>query len=182
MNALDRVLLILLCLASFAGGVVVCLAGAAVLAGPDVDAVLSHAHARTAAIVAGVVWALLAVRFFLYRWGRRRLDYVTLPGEHGQVRISYDTIQQLANRAGRSIQGVFDLDTRVAPGVSGVCLALRVRALPDVELSRMSTDIQAAVKSYVEGTAGVGVERVTVNVMEVSGSSGKSAKTRVDKP
>ncbi|MCL6547950.1 MAG: alkaline shock response membrane anchor protein AmaP [Alicyclobacillus sp.] len=182
MNALDRVLLILLTLASFCAGIILCLMGTGVLSGQTVDAVLVHPHAHAVFIACGVVWALLAVRFFLYRWGGRRVDYVTMSGEHGQVRISHETIQQLANRAGRAVPGVYDLETRVAPGAAGILLALRVRAVPDVELSRMSQDIQSAVKSYVEQTAGVSVERVTVNVLEVAGSAGKAPKVRGAQP
>ena len=115
-----------------------------------------------------------------YRWGSPEPEYVVLQGEQGQIRISYETIKQLSNRTGRSIRGVQEFETRVRSGQAGILLSVRVKALPDLELSRVSAEIQNAVKEYVEHTTGITVERVTVNVAELASSPAKNAKTWVE--
>ncbi|MDQ0188360.1 alkaline shock response membrane anchor protein AmaP [Alicyclobacillus cycloheptanicus] len=181
MSILDRFLLVLLTLGSLCAAVILLLVGLG-SAGGWIQTALSTAMAYPAyTIVIAIVFGLLALRFLFYRWGRPEEDYVVLPGDHGFVRISFETIRQLANRTGKSIRGVQEFDTRVRNGQAGVVLASRVRVLPDVELTQMSNEIQNAVKSYVEQTAGVTVERVTVNVVELAPhSANKSSRAWVD--
>ncbi|MCL6593120.1 MAG: alkaline shock response membrane anchor protein AmaP [Alicyclobacillus sp.] len=174
MSALDRILLTLLSLAGLCTA-----AGAFLVAGGALSPFTAMGWmtvypGNVWGLAGSVVLAVLAVRFLFYRWGRREPDYVLLPGEHGHIRISHDTIRQLANRTGKSVRGVQDFDTRIRSGNAGVLLSVRVRALPDLDLARMSAEIQDAVKAYVEKTAGVPVERVIVNVTEIAG--GPSSK------
>jgi uncharacterized alkaline shock family protein YloU len=131
-------------------------------------------------IVLAIVFVLLALRFLFYRTGHHDLDYVMLPGDDGQIRISYETIRELSNRTGRAIKGVQELETRVRQGQAGVMLGLRVRALADIELADMSQTVQTAVKAYVEKTAGVVVERITVHITEIANKTAKSARAWVD--
>lgn len=138
-------------------------------------------QAPVTSIIIEIILALVALRFIFYRVGRASdVDAIVLPGEHGNIRISFETIKQLANRTGKSVRGVQDFDTRVRSSQSGVMLATRVRALPDLDLSQMSAQIQREVKEYVEKTSGVSVESVTVNVIEISGNSVKTQRTWVD--
>lgn len=127
-------------------------------------------------IVIAVVFLLLGLRFLFYRTGSHDVDYVVLPGDDGQIRISFETIRELSNRTGRQVKGVQELETRVRHGEAGVMLGLRVRALADVDLAVMSQTVQAAVKDYVERTAGVAVERITVHVTEIANKAAKSAR------
>ena len=131
-------------------------------------------------IVLAVVFALISLRFLFYRSSHSDLDFVALQGEHGQIRISFETIQQLSNRTGRSVRGVQEFTTRVRSGQAGILLSVRVKALADLDLARMSAEIQNAVKEYVERTSGVTVERVAVNIAELAGGNAKSAKAWVE--
>ncbi|MCL6516198.1 alkaline shock response membrane anchor protein AmaP [Alicyclobacillus sp.] len=177
MSALDRLLLVVFSLAALAAAAGAFLLGAGALV--DAGAPAAWAQYPTGAwLMAGaVVFALLAVRFLFYRLRRREPDFVLLPGDFGHIRISFDTIRELANRTGRSIRGVHELDTRVRHGQSGIVLAVRVRALPDLDLAQMGREIQDAVKAYVERTTAVVVEQVLVSVTEIAGATAaKSAR------
>lgn len=180
MSLLDRVLLGLLAL----WGLVAAAIGFLVSIGiwPTAGGALQLLpQAPITSIVIEVVLALLALRFLFYRLGRAAdVDAIVLPGDHGNIRISFDTLKQLANRTGKAVRGVQDFDTRVRSGQHGVMLAVRVRALPDLDLAQMSAQIQREVKEYVEKTSGVGVESVTVNIVEISGNSVKTPRTWVD--
>lgn len=171
MSALDRVLLIIFCLAGLAAGACAFLVGAGALAPAGGVGEWAAYPDNTYLMAGGVVFALLAVRFLFYKVRRREPDFVLLPGDFGHIRISFDTIRELANRTGRSVRGVHELDTRVRHGQSGIVLAVRVRALPDLDLAQMGREIQEAVKAYVERTTAVVVEQVLVSVTEISGGA-----------
>lgn len=182
MSILDRIMLTLLALAGVCIAVLAVVAGTGALGGWTAGMLdgLATYPANVYTIVIGVVFALICVRFLFYRLNGREVDYVVLPGEFGRIRISFQTIQQLANRTGKTVRGVQELDTRVRNGQAGILLSTKVRALPDLDLAHMSAEIQAAVKEYVERTSGVTVEHITVNVMELAGGAVKSTKTWVE--
>ncbi|GGI95894.1 hypothetical protein GCM10010885_01990 [Alicyclobacillus cellulosilyticus] len=181
MSALDRILLVILSLAGVGAGIVLLSLGIGV-PGDWSAAVFNGVTAFPGdvyAVIAGIVLILLGVRFLFYRIGGARDGHaVVLSGDHGSIRISFDTVRELANRTGQTVRGVHDLDTRVRGGQTGVLLSIRVRALPDVDLAQMSAEIQRAVKSYVEQTAGVGVEKVFVHVVSLAGSPPPVKSTR----
>lgn len=181
MSILDRFLLVLLSLCSLCAAIGLLLLGIGLQNGWLQSAAATAAAYPAYTIVIAVVFGLLALRFLFYRLARPSDDYVVLPGEHGFVRISFETIRQLSNRTGKAIRGVQEFDTRVRSGQAGVLLATRVRVLPDIEIPLMSAEVQGSVKQYVEQTAGVTVERVTVNIVELAPhAANKSARAWVD--
>lgn len=182
MSILDRILLVILAVGALFAAVVVGLTGLGALGQWPDTFVMAMSVNQTAiyTVVIAVVFALVSIRFLFYRWGSQTVDHVILPGDHGHIRISFEAIRQLANRTGKTIRGVDDFDTRVRIGQAGIVLAVRVRALPDVQLARMSEEIQQAVKSYVEETGGVTVERVTISVTELSNQAAKTQRAWVD--
>lgn len=182
MSILDRSLLTLLAIASACVAVLACLQGIGALGDWSSTAMssMNTYPGNVYTVVVGIVFALIAIRFLFYRLGTREIDYVVLQGEHGNIRISFTTIEQLSNRTGKTVRGVQDFDTRVRSGQAGILLSLKVRALPDLELARMSSDVQTAVKEYVEKTTGVAVERITINVVELATGTAKSSKTWVE--
>lgn len=182
MSIFDRLLLIILALGGLCAGIFAILLGAGVFgawsATPFGD--FSSYPANLVAVVAGLVLFIVALRFFFYHLGTKRVDFVVLDGEHGNIRISFETIRQLANRTGKSVRGVHEFDTRVRETSSGVVLLVKMRVLPDIDLSAMATEVQNAVKTYVEHTTGVRVERVSVHIHEVAGAPAKGSKAWVD--
>jgi uncharacterized alkaline shock family protein YloU len=182
MSILDRVLLLLLSIGGAIVGIGLILLGAGAL-GSSAPAWAVAAQTDPSAvyvIVIGLVFTLIALRFVFYRWRPAEVEHVALTGDHGQIRISFETIRQLATRAGRGVRGVHEFDARVRMGQAGLILFVRVRALPDVDLARMSNELQDTVKSYVERTAGVSVERVSVHVAEIAQGTAKGARAWVE--
>lgn len=170
MSILDRFLLFLLSLVGIVGGIVLALVGANILSYDTFSAVV-NTPANIVAIIVGVIIILLSLRFLFYRYGRQQsYDYVSMTGEHGQIRISYETLQQLANRRGSQLKGAEGFDSRIRQGQDGIVILVRMQVLPDVDISDLSRQVQTAVKEYVEHTSGVSVERVLVHVTELSAS------------
>jgi uncharacterized alkaline shock family protein YloU len=182
MSILDRILLVLLTLGSLCASVFAFLLGVGVFGDGSAGSLLSLADYpyNVYTVVFSILFALISIRFLFYRTGSAEPDYVVLQGENGQIRISYLTIQQLANRTGRSIRGVQEFETRVRNGQAGVLLSTRVKAIPDVDLARVGNEIQQAVKDCVERSTGIVVERVVVNIAELANGSARSPKTWVE--
>lgn len=177
MSYLDRILLVLFTLISLVGAVGLFLIG---ILGVGMFNQLTLYPWYIYAIVIAIVWFILGLRFLFYRITGADVDYVVLPGDVGNIRISFETIRQLANRTGKMIKGVQEFDTRVKTGTQGVFLAIRVRALPDMDLNAMSREVQSEVKDYVEKTTGITVERVTIHIAELASSAAKVSKAWVD--
>lgn len=177
MSYLDRILLVIFSIISLAGAVFLFLLG---LVGFSPFSIVSQYPWYIYAIVIAIVWFVLGLRFLFYRIGSTDVDYVVLPGEFGNIRISFETIRQLANRTGKTVKGVAEFDTRIRNGQQGIWLAIRVRVLADMDLNAMSKEIQVQVKEYVEQTTGVTVERVTVHIAELASQTAKVSKAWVD--
>lgn len=176
MSVLNRILLVILSLGTLVAAIVLLLFAVNVNGTwqTDMIAEVSHYPGDVTAAVLAVIFGLLAIRFLFYRTQSGEAQFVTLPGEGGQIRISFDTIKALSNRIAAGVKGVQELDTRVRHGQNGVLLAVRVRVLPDIDLAEMAGRIQDVVKEYVERTTGIAVERVIVSVTELARSQGKA--------
>ncbi|ACV58794.1 alkaline shock response membrane anchor protein AmaP [Alicyclobacillus acidocaldarius] len=172
MNFGDRFLLFLLSLVGLVLGVLLALLGAGVISVAWAASELAVQPWNMVCLVVGVVGALLSIRFLFYRSRRRGAggpaESVLLAGDHGQIRISYETLRQLANRRGSQLKGAESFDSRVRQGHDGILIACRMQVLPDIDIAALSREAQAAVKEYVERTAGVKVERVIVHVTEIA--------------
>nr|WP_245530628.1 alkaline shock response membrane anchor protein AmaP [Alicyclobacillus acidocaldarius] len=166
-NLFDRLLLFILSVLALVLGVAVVLVGAAVPIG-WVQMELTRQPYNIVTMVVGVVTALIAIRFLFFR--RRRdpkVDSVMVSGDHGPIRITYDTLIQLANRRGSQLRGVSTFETIVHQGQGGLILTLRMRVLPDIDIAALAKEAQNAVKSYLEETTHVPVERILVQVTEL---------------
>lgn len=166
---MDRILLFILSVAGLVLGVVLALAGASVISTNALSAI-SYAPENIVFVVIGVIVVLLSLRFLFYRVSRAStsMDYIAMTGDHGQIRISYETLRQLANRRGALLKGAEGFDTRIRQGQEGIVILVRMQVLPDVDIAQLSRDAQVAVKEYVEQSSGVQVERVLVHVTELS--------------
>ncbi|MCL6453199.1 MAG: alkaline shock response membrane anchor protein AmaP [Alicyclobacillus sp.] len=182
MNVIDRVLMVLFALAGIAAAVILFLIGVMSPGGigQTLLATLTGFPGDVYAIVIGILWFLIGLRFLFYRVRRPEEDHVVLQGEHGNIRISFEAIRQLSNRTGKAVRGVQEFDTRVRTGQAGVWLAVRVKALADLDLAEMSRRLQSEIKAYVEQSTGVTVERITVNIAELANTPAKANKAWVD--
>lgn len=178
----DRILMVVFALASLCGAVVLFFVGvlSEQVFGQGALTLLTTYPGNIYAIVIALIWFVLGLRFLFYRISKSDEDHVVLQGEHGSIRISFEAIRQLSNRTGKNVKGVQEFDTRVRSGPVGVWLAVRVRALADMDLNAMSKQLQSDVKEYVEKSTGVAVERVTVNVAELANAPVKANKAWVD--
>lgn len=124
--------------------------------------------------LAALIFLLVSIFFLVYRSRRgggrnREPQTVVHKMEHGDVKITYEAIEQLATRAAVKIRGVKNLETRVrvAEG-DALTLAVRFAIEADLDIPKTTAELQGTVKDYIESTTGIPVALVTVYVTEMA--------------
>ncbi|KEO82545.1 alkaline shock response membrane anchor protein AmaP [Tumebacillus flagellatus] len=122
--------------------------------------------------IAAVVALLFSLFFLFARTGQRaprEPQTVTQRMEHGDVKISYETIEQLVGRAVSNIRGVQNHNTRVRSTEQGqLRIMIRFSIEADLDIPKTTADLQDAVKTYIQSTTSIPVESVTVYVTELA--------------
>jgi len=84
----------------------------------------------------------------------------------GEIRISLDTLENLALTAVKRFNGVKDTKAGIFRNKKedNVNVALKISVMPEINLPSLSEDIQRKVKKLIEENAGVGVKEVKVTI------------------
>lgn len=121
---------------------------------------------------AALLFFLVSIIFLLYRTKGRRMrepESVTNKMEHGDVKITYETLEQLATRAAAKIRGVQDLKTRARMNENGALrIGVRFAIEPDLDIPKTTAELQETIKSYIEMTTSIPVEQVAVYVTQLA--------------
>ncbi|MGB8955102.1 MAG: alkaline shock response membrane anchor protein AmaP [Tumebacillaceae bacterium] len=119
------------------------------------------------------IFLLFSIFFLIYRTSGSRHEQepetIAHRMENGDVKITYATLEQLVERAAMRIRGVQNLKNRVRNSENGgLKIAVRFAIEADLDIPKTTAEMQQAVKEYIEATAGIPVEEVTVYVTELS--------------
>lgn len=139
----------------------------AVLFVSGVSAVVNTTSTPVALQVAWVyalVVALLSFRYLFLRLGARQIHSFVKDTEAGEIRISHETVGELAQRAARQVKGVERLRARVDESPEGLVVSLHVRVLPHVDVSAMGDQLQRAVITSIRDSTSLAVLAVHVQV------------------
>ncbi|GGG56811.1 alkaline shock response membrane anchor protein AmaP [Paenibacillus radicis (ex Gao et al. 2016)] len=131
-------------------------------------------------IVIGLLLLLMSLRFFfvsLYR-GSAAAPSIDQRTDFGDIRISIDTIENLALKAASKHRGVKDLKARIRATDAGLDIVLRAVVDGESSIPALTEEIQRAVKEHVEDIAGIPVTNVAVFVANVIQSG--TIKSRVE--
>jgi uncharacterized alkaline shock family protein YloU len=132
-------------------------------------------------ISSSIVLLLISVRLFYIavRSGKGNVPSIDQRTEFGDIRISMETVENLALKAAQRTRGVRDLKSRVK--VSNAGLEIEVRTIVDGETSipLITEEIQQSIKGHVEEITGIPVAFVSVFVANVVQAS-PSFKSRVE--
>lgn len=128
-----------------------------------------------------IVVLLIGIRLFYIsvRTGQAQAPSIDQRSDYGDIRISMETVENLALRAASRTRGVKDLRARVR--VSGAGLEITIRTIVDGEASipAITEEMQSAVKSHVEEITGIPVASVSVFIANVSQTT-PTFKSRVE--
>ncbi len=145
-----------------------------------VDAIYMPGPAKYAAIVVCAALFLLSIRFLFVslRRSRERSGSIDQRTEYGDIRISLETVENLALKAANRVRGVKDLRARVRVDDSGLDIQLRSVVDGESSIQQLTEEMQRGVKEHVEDITGIPVASVTVYVANVVQS--QSFKPRVE--
>ncbi|NIK67608.1 MULTISPECIES: alkaline shock response membrane anchor protein AmaP [unclassified Paenibacillus] len=132
------------------------------------------------AIVVGLVLLVLSLRFFIVSLKRSSSSAPSIDQrtDFGDIRISIETIENLALKAAGKQRGVKDLKARIQASDSGLNIILRAVVDGENSIPSLTEEIQKAVKDHVEEIAGIPVSNVAVYIANVIQSAPN--KSRVE--
>lgn len=96
----------------------------------------------------------------------------------GEIRISLNSIENIAINASKKAGGVRESKTLVKKAEDGVNIEVRIVVMPDLSIPVISEDVQVRVKKAVEDASGIIVKQVKVIVDSIY--SGATYKARVE--
>ncbi|HEU4963668.1 MAG TPA: alkaline shock response membrane anchor protein AmaP [Bacilli bacterium] len=126
---------------------------------------------------AALLYLLISVFFLFYRSKGydREPQTITHKMQNGDVKITFETLEQLASRAAGKIRGITDLKTRVRALETGtVRIAVRYAIEADLDIPKTTAELQETIKTYIESTAGIEVEQVMVYVTQLASQQPKT--------
>ncbi|MDP4092055.1 MAG: alkaline shock response membrane anchor protein AmaP [Bacillota bacterium] len=92
----------------------------------------------------------------------------------GEIRISLNSIENIALAASRRLSGIRESKAYVTKHEDNVSIVIKTVVLPDVNIPALSEDMQSKVKKSVEDTSGVPVSNVSVIVENIYTGYSKS--------
>ncbi|MED1724082.1 alkaline shock response membrane anchor protein AmaP [Brevibacillus parabrevis] len=148
---------------------------------PYVDQMLAGTNITY--LIVAIIFLIVSLRFFFssFRSSKPKVDRgIRQRSDLGEVNITIQTIQTIAERAARRVKGVRDMKTTVKALESGNIITLRVSVDGETPLPELTQKLQADVKEQVEGIAGVVISEVAVVVTEVAQQENYAARKRVE--
>jgi uncharacterized alkaline shock family protein YloU len=112
---------------------------------------------------------LISLRFFYISLRRTNASAASIDQrtDFGDIRISLETVENLALKAAGRQRGVKDLRARIRVGEAGIDISLRAVADGETSIPTLSEEIQRAVKAHVEEITGIPVSGVSVFVANI---------------
>lgn len=124
-------------------------------------------------ISSGVILLAIGVRllYISIRSSQDSSSSIDQRNEWGDIRISIETVENLALKSANRIRGVKDLRTRVRVGDAGIEVMIRTLVDGESSIPGLTEEMQEAVKHHVEGITGIPVASVSVFVANIVQSS-----------
>ena len=130
--------------------------------------------------VAGGLLLLFSLRFLIVSLQRGSASAASIDQRTniGDIRISIETIENLALKSASRGRGVKDLRARVRATDAGIEIMLRAVVDGETSIPALTEEIQRTVKEYVEEITGIPVVNVTLFIANVVQSG--TFKSRVE--
>ncbi|MFC5532576.1 alkaline shock response membrane anchor protein AmaP [Cohnella yongneupensis] len=132
-------------------------------------------------ICVAIALLLISVRFFIVSVSRggNNAPSINQRTDHGDIRISVETVENLALKAASRSRGVKDLKARVRVNESGLEIQIRAFVDGDSSIPALSEEMQRTVSQHIEETTGIPVAEVSVFIANVT-QAPQTFKSRVE--
>ncbi len=154
--------------------------GIAVAAGAVDLRVIDPESATVAAYIIGAFLLLASLRLLYLALKRSKggAPSIDQRNEYGDIRISIETVENLALKAASRIRGIRDLRSRVRVTDAGLEISIRSVVDGETSIPALTEEVQSSVKQLVEEITGIPVAFVSVYVANISHTS--TFKSRVE--
>jgi len=144
------------------------------------SAIYSYTAVRYGSLAGACITLLISLRllYLSLRSGGADVPSIDQRTEFGDVRISLETIENLALKSAARSRGVKDLKARVRVSDAGIEIMLRSLVDGEVSIPELTEEVQRAVKEHVESITGIPVSDVSVYIANVIQSN--TFKSRVE--
>jgi len=173
-RVLDKLLLFIYSLIILAASIAFLAASAGVIAEDSaLDFVREELYGgwgvRTAVIIVSAVILLISLRFLYValRRGGGAAPSIDQRTEFGDIRISLETVENLALKAASRHRGVQDLRARIRVTDAGIDISVRAVVDGDSPIPALSEEIQRSVRDHVEEITGIPVANVAVYIANI---------------
>lgn len=145
-----------------------------------VDAIYASSTIRLTIIIVAAVIFLISLRFLYISLSRagQQVQSIDQRTEYGDVRISLETMENLALKATSKHKGIKDTRVRVNATDAGMDIVIRVVVDGETSIPQLTEDVQKSVKLYVEDITGIPVINVSVFVANIIQTN--TLKSRVE--
>jgi len=132
-------------------------------------------------LIAAIISIILIILslFILFKSinNNRTMSFILLHSETGDIRISLDTLENLAVKVGTKTIGVKNLHIKVKPEEDNtVSILARVLVDGETAIPDLSEQLQQAIKSNIERVAGITVKKVHVVIHNIAQSKLKKGR------
>lgn len=133
------------------------------------------------AIAIGLFVLVVTLRFFYVsiRRGRGQVPSIDQRSDIGDIRISLETVENLALKSAGRVKGVKDMKAKVSVSDAGLDIVIRTIVDGESSIPELSEEMQRYVKTHIEDITGIPVAGVSVFVANVMHSQ-TSFKSRVE--
>jgi uncharacterized alkaline shock family protein YloU len=134
---------------------------------------------RVAVFATALVFFVLSIMFLLSGVkSNKDKKAVSKHTNIGEIRISLNSIENIASHTCKRINGVKESKTLVRKSDDGVQIEARMIVMPDMSIPVISEEVQGRVKKAVEEASGIMVKNVNVIIDNIY--SGITYKARVE--
>lgn len=177
MNARERTYLVIIALLVGAAAVALGALGLSLVDLRLLWTSLERMHGSLETVLLAVLLAIFSLLIFVLSFRRgESVETLLSHSQLGELRICFKAIENLVLKAARTVDGVREVKTRMMQTENGLTIFLRAITFPDLDIPQVSTELQAAVKEYVEKTTGASVAEVKVMIENVVTDQAKPAR------
>lgn len=110
---------------------------------------------------------------FIFSDGRKRRErgFITVDSsDSGRTRIAVSAVEQMIRQAVRMVEGITEIKTNIINQEDAISIDVNVTIAGGAHIPTVTSNIQRAIRSYIELNCGVAVRTVSVSVHAVDGS------------
>lgn len=112
----------------------------------------------------------ISIRFLIsgIKRGKYRDDSVTRHTAYGEIKISLQAIEGMAQKSARGIIGLKDIKAIAKKIDDGLLIKIKALALTDINIPEVTNEVQKNVKEYIEGSTGIPIKEIKVIIDDIA--------------